>query len=222
MTRTLPRIGLGPAIAGLGLLLLGACGSLLPPAVAPPAFYALVAPNRGTPPRAAPRTGPTLIVSPPQAAAGLDSTRLLYTRQPHRLDYFAHSEWVDTPARMLAPLIVAALDRAGPFGAVLRAPAPAAGEIRLDTEILRLQQDFAAVPSQARFTLRAVISDTRSRQVLATREFDRSVVAARDDAEGGVVAANAAVQAVLQDLAGFCAETLAVRGGSAAQAAPYR
>jgi len=29
-------------------------------------------------------------------------------REPHKLEYFAHSEWVDPPARMLAPLIVAA------------------------------------------------------------------------------------------------------------------
>ncbi len=202
----------GKVVATWGLsLLLGACSSLLPPAVAPPSFFALVPPPFAAPSAPIARLGPTLIVSSPQAAAGLDSARLLYTRQPHRLDYFAHSEWVDTPARMLAPLIVAALDRGGRFGAVMRAPAPAAGELRLDTEILRLQQDFGVTPSQARFTLRAVVSDTGTRQVLATREFDRRVAAGRDDAEAGVVAANAAVQAVLQDLAAFCADAAALR-----------
>jgi cholesterol transport system auxiliary component len=116
---------------------------------------------------------------------------------------------VDTPAQMLAPLIVSALDRSGAFRAVLLAPTTATGELRLDTELIRLQHEFGASPSQVRLTLRAVVIETSARRVLAWREFDAVVPAGSDDPYGGVVAANRAVATVLADLAAFCAQAAA-------------
>ena len=93
---------------------------------------------------------PTLLISTPQAAAGLDSPHILCVRQAHRLAYFAQSEWADTPARMMAPLIVAALDRAGWFRAVVSTPTAVKADLRLDTEVVRLQHHVDATPSQVR------------------------------------------------------------------------
>ena len=159
----------------LALLALGACSLLKPTATAPPpAFYSLDAPP--APAGAAWPSGPgrraTLIVNPPHAAAGFDSQRIIYVRETHKLEYFAHSEWVDPPARMLAPLLVAAVENTGAFRAVVLTPSAAAGELRLDTEIIRLQQEFQTQPSRVRFTLRAYLVDNRTRRVLAWREFE--------------------------------------------------
>ena len=63
-------------------------------------------------------------------------------RETHQLEYFAHSEWVDPPARMLAPLLVAAVESTGTFRAVVLTPSAAVGDLRLDTEIVRLQHEF--------------------------------------------------------------------------------
>jgi cholesterol transport system auxiliary component len=150
-------------------------------------------------------TRPTLIVNPPHAAAGFDSPHIMYVREAHKLEYFAHNEWVDPPARMLAPLLVAAIDNTGAFRAVVLAPSVAAGDLRLDTEIIRLQQEFGTQPSRVRFTLRAYLVEDKSRRVLAWREFEAAVPAASENPYGGVVAANGAVQSVLDDLAAFCA-----------------
>ena len=195
------------AIAGLLLLPLAAC-SVLRTAPTPPAtFYALD--NLPSALRApAPVDAPTLLINPPRAAAGFDSQRIIYLREPHRLDYFAHSEWVDPPPRMLGPLLVAALQNTGAFHAVVLMPSTATGQVRLDTEILRLQHEFLGHPSRARFTLRATLVDDKTRRVLGWREFDQSVAATGDDPAGGVAAANRAVQAVLQEVADFCVETL--------------
>jgi cholesterol transport system auxiliary component len=149
---------------------------------------------------------PTLVVDPPQAAAGFDSRRILYVRQAHRLDHFARNEWVDTPARMLAPLIVAAVSRGGGFRAVVAAPSLAAGDLRLSTELLWLAQDFGTPPSRVLLVLRATIVDVATRRVVGVREFEASVAAASEDPGGGVAAANQAAAAVLDRLAGFCAE----------------
>jgi cholesterol transport system auxiliary component len=200
--------------AGFLMALAGGCGALRPPGAAQPGFYSLD--TAGIEARSAPRLpatvsagAPTLIVNPPHAASGYDSRRIIYVREAHKLEYFAHNEWVDTPARMVAPLIVAAVETGGAFRAVVLTPSGATGDLRLDTEITRLQHDFASQPSRVRFTLRAYIVDNRTRRILASREFDESAAAASEAPYGGVVAANRAVQAVLAQLADFCRDTAA-------------
>jgi len=191
------------------LALLCGCGALTPTVSNPPTVYSLSgASNPVLPASARPRQAAnalTLAVSPPRAAAGFDSPRMMYLRQAEKLEYFAYNEWVDTPARMLAPLIVATLARDGAFRAVVQSPSIAASDLRLETEILRLQQEFLGKPSEIRFTLRAYIVDSATRRVVASRDFESTVVAAADNPRGGVEAARMAVQNVLDDLSAFCA-----------------
>jgi len=214
-----PLARTGPAIlrrllcglATLGsLLLVGGCSSLLPKATPPPSLYALDgaraaganAANAARPPTAA----PTLVVNPTRASPGFDSQHIVYVRAAHQREHFAHSDWVDTPARMLAPLIVDAVEHIGTFSAVGPLASGLDANLRLDTEVLRLQHEFGAGPSRVRFTLRASVLDGSTRRVLAWREFDETVASASDDPYGGVVAANRAVQLVMAQLATFCAE----------------
>jgi cholesterol transport system auxiliary component len=198
----------------LSVLLASGCGALRPDAAPPPAFYSLdgtiASPSAAARPAAA-AAAPTLVVNPPHAAAGFDSSRIIYVRQLHKLEYFAHSEWVDPPARMLAPLLVAAVERTGAFRAVVLTPSAAAGDLRLDTEIVRLQHEFGTLPSRVRFTLRATLVDALTRRVLGSREFEAAVPAGSEDPYGGVVAASLAVQTVLESLAAFCVEAAGSR-----------
>lgn len=189
------------------LALLAGCGSLLPKPAAPPTLYALDDVTAIAAPQPA-ASAPTLIISTPRAAAGFDTRHIVYQRQPHQLDYYAQSQWADTPAQMLAPLLLRALERGGAFRAVLAAPAAAAGDYRLDTELIRLQQDFAATPSRVRLTLRAVLVNTATRRAVAAREFDVSLPAPGEDAYGGVRAANQAAQQLLGELAAFCSQAI--------------
>ncbi|MER2538473.1 MAG: hypothetical protein ABTQ26_04440, partial [Azonexus sp.] len=78
---------------------------------------------------------------------------------------------------------------------------------RLDSEIIRLQQDFRTRPGTVRFTLRATLIDENTRRVVAWREFDESVATSSEDPYGGVVAANRALQMTLENLANFAAAT---------------
>ena len=161
------------------------------------------------PARSASPGGPSILVAPPRAAAGFDTRGIVYLRQPHAVEVYAYSQWVDTPAQMLAPLIAHALERTGAFAVVLRAPTAANADLRLDTELLRLQHDFGASPSRVRLTLRAVLVEQASRRALAWREFDASVAAPTEDAYGGVRAANQAVAALLAEMAAFVVQAAA-------------
>lgn len=190
--------------------LLAACaGSLLPKPASPPARFTLDA-GTASPPssnaRAAAADAPTLTVDLPRAASGYDSRRMVYLRRPQQLEAFAFNEWVEPPAQMLAPLLVRALQDSGGFRAVLRAPSAAAGGWRLETELLRLHQDFSQRPSQVRLSVRAVLLNSTTRQAVAWREFDVSVAAASDDPVAGAAAAQAAARQLLAEVATFCAE----------------
>ena len=203
------------------------CSALLPKPDAPMVIYALD--GSGMAPASAPAlpgaARGTLLVQALHAAPGFDSTRIIYTRQPHRIEFYAQSEWVDTPARMLAPLVVAALERSGGFVAVAMAPSTAAGNLRLDVEILQLAHAFTTRPSEVRLTLRATVVASASRRVLATRVIEARAVAGSEDAAGGVLAANQAAQTALQALAEFCsrvADTQALPQGPTAVPRPAR
>ncbi len=212
----------GPCLALLAALN-GCSGSLLPKPPAAPARYTLdgAASASAVPaqrpgataqrdPAAAPRSpaagAPALVVGVPRAAPGFDSLRMVYLRRPQELEAFAFHEWIAAPAQMLAPLIVRSLQDGGGFRAVLLAPSSGTGALRLETDLIRLQHDFTARPSHVRLTLRAVLVDSATRQVLAWREFDESMSAASDDPPGGVAAAHQATQRVLAALASFCAD----------------
>ena len=155
-------------------------------------------------PRSAPASsGPVLLVSPPAARAGLDSRRIAYIQRPFELSYFARSEWADTPARMLQPLLVQSLEGSGAFQAVVAGPSPAVADLRLETEVLALQQEFLSTPSVARVALRAQVVDPASRRVVATDTFEAVEPADSADPYGGVVAPNRALGRVLADLTAF-------------------
>ena len=206
-----PSIGAG-WLAGAALLAaLGGCtSSVLPRPPPPPDRFTLDAEGGGlqTPPGAgaSARAGTTLVVNLPRAAAGYDTARMVYVRRPLQIEYFANNEWVDPPPNMLAPMMVRALERTGAFHAVLGAQTSAAGQLRLESELGRLHQDFSAAPSQVRLTLRATLVDTAPRRVIASREFDSRVAAPTDDPYGGVTAAQQAASQVLAALAAFCAD----------------
>jgi len=202
-----------------GLLVLAiavsACsGTLLPKPPPPPARFTLDGPRSGPPQAPTRAAGPmtavlAVAVALPRAAPGYDSHRMLYQQRPLELEAFAFHEWVETPAQMLAPLLVRALQDSGAFRVVLLAPSSALAGWRLETELLRLHQDFTARPSQLRLGLRAVLLDVASRQVVAWREFEFTVAAADDGPVAGVQAAHQATVQLTQAVAAFCAEQAA-------------
>ena len=190
---------------GLTIVLLGGC-ALHPAQTAAPTYYLLDFPVPTTMPLlpGPSEQAPTLLISPMIAAPGYDSTHIIYTRTAHQLAYFARSVWIDTPTRMIAPLMAATLANSGTFRAVTPTTSAVAGELRLNTELVRLQHDFTVQPGQLRFTLRATVLDNATRKVLAWREFDEILPVASDAPDAGIEAANSAVQAGLQELNVFC------------------
>lgn len=150
------------------------------------------------------RDTPVMIVTVPQAHGGYSTQRIAYMQEAHGLRYYTRSQWVDAPARMLAPMIADAMQATGQFRAFHKTPGAISADLRLDTELIRFHQDFSSQPSRVRVTLRAQLVDLQAGQVIATRQFDVTEPAPAEGAYGGVVAANRAVNRLLGELTRFC------------------
>jgi hypothetical protein len=82
----------------------------------------------------------------------------------------------------------------------------AAGDLRLSTDILKLQHNFQFRPSRVQLTLRVYLTDEKSRQVLAWKEISGEAPTTSDTPQGGVAAANVVVHEVLSQVAQFLIE----------------
>jgi cholesterol transport system auxiliary component len=143
---------------------------------------------------------------------------MVYLERPHEVRRYARSAWVDTPVRMMGPLLGRTLERAG--FAVAR-EGEGGAELRLETELVQLRQEFLSRPSQVRLALRVRLLGADGR-ALVEREIEAVEAAPSDDAYGGVVAANRAVAGALAEVVALCAEAAARATPSPAPAPPLR
>jgi cholesterol transport system auxiliary component len=198
----------GSAVALWVVLITGCTGMPSPEAEAPATFLLGAGPAAGP---VRPQRDLVLAVGLPRARAGYESAQIVFLRRPYELEYFTKSRWADTPARMLAPLFTQALDQSGSFRTVVQVPSRVPADVRLDTELVRLQQDFATQPSRVELALRAQLIDLRSNRILAEMQFEEAETAPSEDAYGGVIAANRALQRMLARLVDFCVERSGAR-----------
>jgi cholesterol transport system auxiliary component len=140
---------------------------------------------------------------------------MAYIQRPYEIGYYATHQWAETPPRMLHPLLVRALEQTGAWRAVTPMPTSVRGDYRLDLDQMVLVQEFLQRPSRILVSLRAQLVTLPSYQVIGVRRFESSQPAPTDDAYGGAVGANKAVQALLKDLGNWLAGCAAAhQGGS--------
>lgn len=193
------------AILAFGLAgLAAACSSLLPPQPPAPSLHLLDA-RPVAAPITPPASGRVLEVTTPRAWPGFDTTQMAYVLKPHTLDYFASHRWIEAPARMIAPLMAQAIEDTGAFRAVLQPPSTVAPDLRISTELVRLQHDFRSKPSEVELVLHVQLIDMRTREVKGARRFEAREPSPSEDPEGGVIAANRALARLLAEVAQFCA-----------------
>lgn len=187
----------------LGLFLIAMLSSCaLAPASPPPTHTYLLAPDLPQPTSPAP-SGPTLLISVPRAVPGYDTRRMAYTHRPYELNYFARNEWVAPPALMLQPIFIRAFEASGHFQSVVPDDLRVLADLRLDTQILRLVQDFSVQPSQGHIVLQARLINIANGREVANRIFEAREPAPEEEPYGGVVALNRALEHILREMVTF-------------------
>lgn len=143
---------------------------------------------------------PSLLISPPRAGPGYTGSDMIYVKEAHELDRFAYHRWADSPARMLEPLLLAALEHSGQFRQVIPAGSNALADLRLDTRLLYLRQVFDQNGCHVEFGVRIDLFRISSGRALGGRELGYREACDAATPQGGVRAANRAVGHFLDEL----------------------
>lgn len=149
----------------------------------------------------------SLRITTPGSAAGLNTTRMAYSIDPNRLDYFAYHEWIAPPAKMIAALMESRLQAAGLFCAVMAGSPDVRTELRLDSEVQVFQQDFTSNGDFLNLAIKVNLVEMQTRTLLGSETFTYQEPAA-GDAEAGVAAANRAINRFLDELTGFLVSSI--------------
>lgn len=120
----------------------------------------------------------------PRPAAGFNTSRMAYMEDDNSLRYFAFSQWLDTPAYMLQPLLVVALERSDRFHTVVRSPSPVRSRFILASDNLALVQRFDGSQSTVRLALRVQLIDSMHGRILLDEPLIFSREAPANPAQG--------------------------------------
>jgi ABC-type uncharacterized transport system auxiliary subunit len=148
-----------------------------------------------------------LEVRTPLPAPGFATVRMLYQRTEFQHEAYAYAQWVDTLPMLVRSSIIARLDRLGRFEAVVAAPSPEPPQFRLETRELMVLHRFEGDSSEVEVSLRARLIDAEKRELIGARPFS-STVSAAPTAQGGVAAANEALDNVLTELSRYLLDAL--------------
>jgi len=201
VTGRIPRPAPGPAIPSRRRLLGGLAGTLLVPAVLPAGGCTELIPGQTPPPtlyRLTPKSSfrdglPSaswqLVLEPPLADAGLNTTRIALQRNPMQLEYYARSGWTDRAPDMVQTLMIESFENSGRIVAVGREAVGLRADFVLKSELREFQAEyFASKVPQVRVTMNAKLVRMPSRVIVASESWDY-VVDARADRMAEVIQA---------------------------------
>lgn len=146
----------------------------------------------------------TLLVAMPETSPAYNTTQMAYTVRPYQIAYFGKNRWAETPSHMLQPLLVQTLQNTGYFRAIVTPPFTGSYHYVLNSQILQLQQNFTETPAVLQFMVRFQITDMNTNQIIATKQITIRQPILQRTPYGGVLAANRAMQKMLDRLAHFC------------------
>ena len=98
--------------------LTSSCAGVLPGTGPPPLLFRLTPKN--TFPDGLPTVDWQLVIEPPLAPAGLDTTRIALHRAAIELEYYARANWTDLAPAMIQTLVVESFENSGKIVAVGR------------------------------------------------------------------------------------------------------
>lgn len=153
------------------------------------------------------KSNKTLLVMATDTSDQLATKKMAYVNQPYQLAYFTKNKWAAEPANQLTSLITQALRQTQYFKAVVQTPFVGVTDLKLNTTLTSLQQNFLFNPSRAQFVLSAQLVNANSGKIIAEKTFHYAIPTKSNDPYAGVVAYNLAVKKALQKLALFVVQS---------------
>lgn len=150
----------------------------------------------------------TVYVAPMEAISIYNTKEMAYSTHQFQVAYFAQNEWADTPPKMLQPLIIQTLQNTHYFHAVTAYSTNAQPNYILNTQLVKLKQNFTCNSSAVELKINAQITNNTNNQIIATKQISIVIPAPYNSPYGGVLAANRAVAIALKQLSVFCTNVM--------------
>jgi len=178
-------------------LALSACEAVLPGRGPPPRLYRLT-------PKSTYSDVPTvdwqLVVEPPNAQASVDTPRIGLMRSPVRFDYYAQANWVDRAPLMIQTLMIESFDNSGAIVGVGRESIGLRPDYVLKSELREFQAHVEEDGHRVNVALHVRLVQMPERQIVASAEFENSLLASPDTLDTVITAFDRALGAVLKDI----------------------
>lgn len=151
---------------------------------------------------------PAIHIGTPEAITHLETDQMFYTKIPYEDKAFAHNAWTSAPSDMIYPLIIQSIQKSRAFRAVSSGAHTESYTYRLDTQIIKLIQNFTVHPSRLDLIINATLVENDTGHILASRLFQYDIPCPSDTPYGGTLAANRASGQFTYDLTRFTITTL--------------
>lgn len=145
----------------------------------------------------------SLLITPTEAVNGYQTEQMQYTNEAFTLHSFTKNAWISPPATMIYALMLQSLQQSGYFSAISSGAYISKTQYRLDTQLLKLQQNFIKKPSVLELEIKAVVTRVADNQILASRTFTQQIPCPYDAPYGGVIAANQATKYLTKAITRF-------------------
>ncbi|NNE83760.1 MAG: hypothetical protein HKN28_07295 [Alphaproteobacteria bacterium] len=179
--------------------LVSGCSGILPNTGPPPRLFRLS--PKSTFPDDLETVGWQLVVEPPLAPAGLDTTRIALHRAAAELEYYARANWTDLAPAMIQTLVVESFENSGKIVAVGRESLGLRADFVLKLELREFQTEYTndGIPD-AHVRLNAKLVKMPQRTIIGSESFEAKLASNADRIEDIVAAFDDALGKALKDL----------------------
>ena len=149
----------------------------------------------------------TLKLAPIQGVRSFSATDIIYSDVLHGRNKYAYSRWSDSPVRLLQTYIQVALEQSKQFLAVVPSTSVSNSDYLLESVLLDFSQHFKEEnDSEAVIRMHFYLINSRSKKMIAGKEFITRVPTSSNDAAGAALALNQGASIIVQNLVSWVAE----------------
>src|SRR3989338_8364999 len=178
------------------LLVLCQCSLFSPMPYIDQTIYELSVPCARTPET---KTKKSIYLAPMEVYPGIASSDMKYLIKPYQANYFSKNDWVSPPATQLHYLLMTDLQRMFSYVSDTRIENV---DVILKTTLIKFEQVFDPRSKKSYFQvcLFAEVINPKIQRVIQSKTFEITETAPTADPYGGVLAANKAVEQLLNGI----------------------
>jgi cholesterol transport system auxiliary component len=148
-------------------------------------------------------TNASILVANTVAQPGYDTSQMVYIDRLYQIKNFSRNSWIAPPQQLLTSLLAQNLRSSCYFRIVVISPFAGITQFRLESRLLKLQQEFLCCPSRVKLVMQVILIDNATNRAIADKTFIATCLAPKENPYGGVIAANRATQQILNQVTNF-------------------